>query len=134
MSRTNYIFVDYENVHEVDLDLLESKPVKVIIILGERHKSLPIKMVRQIQKFGKQVDLIEAGRSGRNALDFVLAYHVGVESTKNPEGVVHVVSRDTGFNALIDHLNKNAISAKRHESFAQALAAPAAGRVPSSDR
>jgi hypothetical protein len=121
MKTTDYIFVDYENVHEVDLDLIEHKTVVVLIILGERHKSLPLKMVRQIQKFSTQVRLIEAGRSGRNALDFVLAYHVGVESSRDPAGIVHVVSRDTGFDALIEHLQKNQISARRHESFAQAF-------------
>jgi hypothetical protein len=51
----------------------------------------------------------------------VLSYRIGVESVENPKGFFHVVSRDTGFDALIQHLNKNHILAARHESFAKAL-------------
>jgi hypothetical protein len=67
------------------------------------------------------VRLIEAGRAGRNALDFVLAYRIGVESVADPQGFFHIVSHDTGFDALILHLKKNTIQAERHESFAKAL-------------
>ena len=121
MNRSNYVFVDFENIHEVDLDLIADKPVVVILVLGERHKNLPVEMVKKLLKYPAQVRLVETGRSGRNALDFVLAYRIGVESVANPKGFFHVVSRDTGFDALIMHLNKNHILAERHESFAKAL-------------
>ena len=121
MNRTNYIFVDYENIHEVDLDLVADKPVVVILVLGERHKNLPVDLVEKFLKYPAQVRLVKTGRSGRNALDFVLAYRIGVESVANPRGSFHVVSRDTGFDALIHHLKANHIFAARHESFAKAL-------------
>lgn len=121
MTRSNYIFVDFENVHEVDLDLIANKPVVVILVLGQRHKSLPVDMVKKLLKFPEQVRLVEAGMSGKNALDFVLAYRIGVESVANPKGFFHVVSRDTGFDALIQHMKNNHLMAERHESFAKAL-------------
>lgn len=130
MNRTNYIFVDFENVHEVDLNLIADKPVVVILVLGERHKSLPVEMVKQFLKYPAQVRLVEAGRSGKNALDFVLAYRIGVESVANPKGFFHIVSRDTGFDALILHLKNNHILADRHESFAKALGL-SSGNLPS---
>jgi hypothetical protein len=119
MDRTNYLFVDFENIHEVDLDLIGGKPVKVILILGERHKKLPVDMVKKLLKYQAQVQLIEAGRSGKNALDFVLSYRIGVESVADPKGFFHIVSRDKGFDPLILHLKNNKISAARHESFAK---------------
>ena len=118
MNRFNYLFVDFENIHEVDLDLIADKPVKVILILGERHKKLPVEMVKKLLKYQAQVRLIEAGRSGKNALDFVLAYRIGVESVADPKGFFHI-SRDKGFDPLILHLRNNHISAERHESFAR---------------
>ena len=33
MSRTNYIFIDCENVQETDLDRIAGKPVKVVLVL-----------------------------------------------------------------------------------------------------
>lgn len=134
MNRTNYIFVDFENIQEVDLDLIANKPVVVILVLGERHKNLPVEMVKQFLRYPTQVRLIEAGRSGRNALDFVLAYRIGVESVRDPKGFFHIVSRDTGFDALILHLKKNNILADRHESFAQALGLTGANLADLQDR
>lgn len=121
MNRTHYIFVDFENIHEVDLELVAEKPVVVVLVLGERNKKLPVDMVKKLLKYPAQVRLVEAGGSGRNALDFVLAYRIGVESVANPKGFFHVVSRDKGFDPLIRHLKDNHILAERHESFAKAF-------------
>jgi len=119
MSRTNYIYVDFENVQETDLDRIADKPVKVRLILGERHKSLPVRLVKLIQRFSEQVRLVETGLNGKNALDFVLAYEIGVESEKDPHGYFHVLSRDKGFDALISHLKDKGILAARHALFSE---------------
>ena len=119
MSRTNYIFVDFENVQETDLDRIANRLVKVRLVLGERHKSLPMKLVKLIQKFPEQVQLIETGLNGKNALDFVLACEIGVESVKDPTGYFHVLSRDKGFDALIRHLKNKGVLAARHAAFSE---------------
>ena len=119
MGRTNYIFVDFENVQETDLNRIANKPVKVRLILGERHKSLPVTLVKLIQKFSEQVRLVETGLNGKNALDFVLAYEIGVESEQDPKGYFHVLSRDKGFDALIRHLKLKEILAARHTAFSE---------------
>ena len=118
-DRTHYIFVDYENIHEVELDLIADRPAKVILVLGERHKKLPVDLVKKLLKYPTQVRLVEAGRSGKNALDFVLAYLIGVQATTDRTGHFHILSRDKGFDALIEHVKKNDIFADRHESFAK---------------
>ena len=119
MNRTNYIYVDFENVQETDLDRIANKPVKVRLILGERHKSLPVKLVKLIQKFSEQVRLVETGLNGKNALDFVLAYEIGVETETDPNGYFHILSRDKGFDALIRHLKAKEILAARHTAFSE---------------
>ncbi len=119
MNQIHYVFVDFENIHEVQLDLIAGRPVIVVLVLGERHKKLPVDLVQQLLKYPAQVRLVEAGLSGRNALDFVLAYLIGVQSTTDRAGHFHILSRDKGFNALIEHLKTNDIFADRHESFAK---------------
>src|SRR6266516_2664312 len=119
MSRTNYIFVDFENVQETDLDRIANKPVKVRLILGARHKSLPVKLVKLIQKYSDQVRLVETELNGKNSLDFVLAYEIGVESEKEPTGYFHILSRDKGFDALIRHLKNKDVLAARHAAFSE---------------
>ena len=119
MNRINYIFVDFENVQETDLDRIANKPVKVRLVLGERHKSLPVKIVKLIQKFAEQVRLVETGLNGINALDFVLACEIGGESQLDPSGYFHILSRDKGFDALIKHLKSKEIFAARHTAFSE---------------
>jgi hypothetical protein len=119
MSRTNYIFIDYENVQETDLDRIANKPVKVRLVLGERHESLPLQLVKLIQKHPDQVRLVETMLTGKNALDFVLAYEIGVESEKDPNGYFHVLSRDKGFDALIKHLKNKDVRAARHTAVSE---------------
>jgi len=73
-------------------------------------------------EYRDQIKLVKAGKSGRNALDFVLAYRLGVTSAADPKGYFHIVSRDTGFDALVAHLHTNGFLARRDESFAKAFA------------
>lgn len=117
MPRTNYIFVDYENVQENELDRIAHKPVKLTLVLGRRHKTLPVKLVRLIHKCAPQVVLLETALEGKNALDFVLACQVGSESLRDPQGYFHIVSGDTGFDALIAHLKGQGMLAARHKAF-----------------
>jgi hypothetical protein len=59
-----------------------------------------VKLVKLIQKFSEQVRLVETGLNGKNALDVVLAYEIGVETETDPNGYFHILSRDKGFDAL----------------------------------
>lgn len=118
-KRTNYIFVDYENVQELNLNLIAGKPVRVILVLGERHKNLPLSLVKQIHKLAAQVELVETGRSGKNALDLVLASHIGEAKKADPHGYFHIVSRDKDFDVLIHHLKTQGALAARHGAFSE---------------
>jgi hypothetical protein len=119
MSRTNYIFIDYENVQETELDRIDGKPVKVILVLGERHKNLPVALVKKLLKHGSQVSLVETGRGGKNALDLVLAQHIGEARKADPLGYFHIVSRDKDFDALVGHLKDNGTLAARRGALAE---------------
>lgn len=119
VCRTNYVFVDFENVQETDLDRVANKPVKIVLGLGERHKNLPVTLVRLMLKYAAQVQLVQAELTAKNALDFVIACEVGVQSEKDPQGYFHVVSRDTGFDALITFLKSKRIRAARHAAFSE---------------
>jgi hypothetical protein len=119
MIPTHYIFVDFENVHSVDLDLVEGNPVKVILLIGKSQSRVDYDLMERVHRHSSQVRLVKAGTSGRNALDFVLAWEVGAQSAADPDGHYHVVSRDKGFDAMITHLQSRGLQAARHASFAE---------------
>ena len=132
--RMNYIFVDYENVQEVDLDLIVGKPVKVFLVVGQRRKTLPSLLARQIHQYHDQVTWIESEGATNNALDLVLAYHVGLQAQADPKGYFHILARDKDYDALIKHLRANSILASRDDEFARIPALVAMTRLSLEER
>lgn len=118
-KRTNYILIDFENTQAVDLSLITDKPVQVIFVVGEKQKYLPVALVKQLLTYVGQVAIIESACVGKNALDFILAYHVGQLVQQSPTGYFHIVSKDKGFDSLIAHLKQQKVLASRHDEFAK---------------
>jgi hypothetical protein len=118
-KRLNYIFVDFENTQVHDIGLISGKPVILLLVMGEKQKQLPIPLIKQLLAHADQVGLIEANCAGKNALDFVLSYHIGQWAKQDPTGYFHIVSKDKGFDPLITHLKQLKVSAARHDEFAQ---------------
>lgn len=128
--RTNYVFVDCENVHDIDLGQIANKPVRVTLVLGKGQQKLPTTLVKQVHKFAAQVELVESESSGRNALDMVLALHLGAAKQADASGYFHIISRDKDFEPLIAHLRANGTHAARHASLSEiAMLMNAAQRV-----
>lgn len=119
MSRTNHIFVDFENVQNVNLDLIADKPVRVYLFLGKQQNRVRTDLMKQVHRFHAQVELIEVDCAGKNALDSILAHHTGRVAAADPQGYFHILSGDKGFDALIIHLSSQNILAARTEVFAE---------------
>eukprot|EP01031_Cornospumella_fuschlensis_P013228 gene13228-biopygen11165 len=68
------VFVDFENVPALDLSAIEGKSARVTLLIGKNQKKLDLDLVRQIHRLAPQVDLVEVGASGHNALDLTLAF------------------------------------------------------------
>jgi len=115
--RLNHVFVDFENVPSVDLALVGDEPVSVTLLIGEKQKRLDLALVRQIHAHAAKVTLIEVGASGRNALDLVLAWHLGKIAERHPGDRFFVVSKDKDFDPLIAHLRLLGLEVGRVESF-----------------
>lgn len=120
---TRFIFVDFENVPTVDLTLVAGQPVHVTLLIGKRQTKLDVSLVQQMRRIPEQVDLIEVGSSGRNALDLTLAYYLGRAAERRPDAHFTIVSRDKDFEAMLAHLAGQGIKADRRDSFAAAFQA-----------
>jgi hypothetical protein len=132
--RMNYIFVDYENVQELDLELIAGKAVKVFLVVGHRRKTLPSLLARQIHQYHDQVAWIESEGATNNALDLVLAYRVGLQANADPKGYFHILARDKDYDPLIKHLRANGILASRDDTFARIPALVAMKRLSLEER
>jgi hypothetical protein len=125
----NHVFVDFENVHEVDHANIGSKAVHLTLLLGSRQTRLDVSLVEKLLEHAASVQLVRLGSGGRNALDFILAYYLGRAVVDDPAGCFHIVSRDAGYDPLIEHLRSKHIRAHRHNDFAT-LSFSGAGKLP----
>lgn len=117
-SFTHFVFVDFENVPIIDLGLVAGQPVKVTLLIGKKQTWLDLSLVRQIHRLADQVELVEVGASGRNALDLTLACYLGQAVERSPAGEFLIISKDKDFEAMIGHLRAKGVKVARHESFA----------------
>lgn len=113
----NHIFVDFENVHEVDLSLIGQKSVHVTVLVGPKQTKLDVELVEKLLCHADSVHLVRLLEPGRNAVDFALAYYVGRAVVLDPTGYFHIISGDTGYDPLVAHLRRNHVRAHRHETF-----------------
>jgi hypothetical protein len=118
---THFVFVDFENVPSVDLGLVAGKEVHVSLLIGKKQTKLDLSLVQQIHRMADQVELVEVGASGHNALDLTLAFYLGQAVQRNPGAQFTIVSRDKDFEPMLGHLSGKGIKVARHDAFAAAF-------------
>jgi len=118
----NHILVDYENLKSVEPAVFELEDATWTLLLGPQNRTLSVPVVQQLMARAASVDLVRLEQAGRNAVDFALAYYLGRKVLGDPAATFHVISKDTGYQPLVDHLQSRNVRIARHESF-EALAA-----------
>jgi hypothetical protein len=114
---THFVFVDFENVPGLQLTALAGHPVKVALVLGSKSK-LKADLVLQIASLPFEVRLIKVGVARKNALDFVLTYHLGETMARHPGGSFHIISKDKkDFDPVVTHLRENHLEVSRHDDI-----------------
>ena len=116
--RTNYILIDFESVQSGALKQLTHDHFKVIVFVGASQVKVPVDFAKSLQPLGSRAQYIRISGRGPNALDFHIAYYIGRLAIKEPSANFYIVSKDTGFDPLIEHLRSTKILASRVESVA----------------
>jgi len=117
--RTNYILIDYENVQNINLSALKGKSFFIKIFIGNLQTKVPIDLVLKSQELHTQIEWIQINGTGKNALDFHLTFMLGRLVEKDPNACFHVISKDTGYDHLINHLKFKNILCSRKEDIAK---------------
>lgn len=117
--RTNYVLIDYENVQVKSLALLKGEQFQVRVFLGPNNTKLPVELVLAMHDLGDRAEYIVLETPGANALDFHIAYYLGVLATADPLGFFQIISKDTGFDPLISHLKAKKVLSSRSVSIEQ---------------
>lgn len=115
----NYVLIDYENVQPKNLDLLESHPFNVLVFVGQSQARIPFDLADSMQLLGKDARYVRISGNGQNALDFHIAYYIGELAAGEPDAYFHIISKDKGFDPLIDHLKERKIRVRREKDIGE---------------
>ena len=116
---TNYVLIDFENVHPKNLELLTKHPFEVFVFVGASQTKVPFDLADSMQLLGTSARYIKISGNGQNALDFHIAFYVGELAGKDPEAHFHIISKDKGFDPLIQHLKGRGVRIQREKDLAE---------------
>lgn len=121
-ENVSVLLVDFENIQDLDyLKKLRNTDFEVRVFLGPHQSRLPSSLVRQAQPFGTRLQWIQMEGNGKNALDFHIAYTIGLLVAEDRKRRIFVLSKDTGFDPLIAYLAKRNIACERIEELGKFL-------------
>ncbi|RME33561.1 MAG: NYN domain-containing protein [Gammaproteobacteria bacterium] len=116
---TNYVLIDFENVQPANLEVLNKYPFRVLVFVGGNQTKVPFDLASAMQELGESARYIKIAGSGKNSLDFHIAYYIGELAAGEPDAYFHIISRDTGFDPLIKHLKSRKIRVQRESDLAE---------------
>jgi hypothetical protein len=114
-----YLFIDYENLLQVKFKKLEKVASKIFIFVESSQETVPLALVRQAQRSGKNLRWIVVNNSGGGKLNYHIAFIMGKLHQKLEDDVEFaVVSNDAEFDPLISFINttgRSCIRVKRKQ-------------------
>ena len=117
--QTNYVLIDFENVQPKNLAVLSEHNFRVYLFVGANQTKLSFELASAMQELGEKASYIKISGNGPNALDFHIAYYIGEFSQKDPDAYFHIISKDTGFDPLIQHLRKSGLKIHRERDIGE---------------
>lgn len=88
------------------------------LMMGAKQTKLDTDLVERSVEHAASVKLVRMKSSAKDAVDFALAYYLGQAVLAEPGGCFHVISKDGGYDPLIEHLRERQIKVYRHGSCA----------------
>ena len=123
MTNGRLLLVDLENVHKIDLSLLDESDRAIIYVGAKQNPPKAAAKAATAHRF-RRVEFQRIEGSGKNALDFHIACQLGrtLETARDTECIV--LSKDTGFDPLLAHLNKVGLPCRRIGSMDELIVQP----------
>jgi hypothetical protein len=132
--RRNVVLIDFESVQPESIEALNHDFYYVLLFCGANQTKVPLEIAATLQKLGPRAQYIRIAGVGPNALDFHIAYYIGRLAAEDPSTAFHIVSRDKGFDPLIQHLKAQKYLAIRSESVPAIRTAKNTEKRPPSER
>ena len=132
--RTNFVLIDSENVKPDNIAKLKHQQFRVFVFVGANMKRLDFPVVDAVQSLGSNGKYVQISGNGPSALDFHIAFYIGKLSAEHPGAYFHVISKDTGFDPLINYLKDQKIFCSRWASVLEIPLLKSTDRRPPKER
>lgn len=108
-----HILIDFESIQPRHLEAWADADTRVTVFVGAHQHRIPFEIAAAMQSLGARGRYVKLHRAGKNLLDFHLAFHLGELIARDPEARYQIVSRDSGFDALIEDLQARGLAVER---------------------
>jgi hypothetical protein len=112
------LLVDYENVPRIDLSDLDESYSAIVFVGATQQPPRAARSKATAHRF-KRVTFQKILGSGKNALDFHIAFELGRIYETSRDTICVVVSRDKGFDPLLAYLKSGGLQSYRVGSTAE---------------
>lgn len=106
------LLVDFENVQTIDVQLIPPD-YRIAIFCGANQKSASLDLTTRLQDLGSRVQWHRISGTGKNALDFHIAFHIGRVLERREASKVVILAKDTGYDPLVTHISTLGVPCKR---------------------
>lgn len=130
MNLKNILLIDFESVQPEALPGLDLPNWHLMLFVGANQLKVPLALAMAMQRMGDRAQYVQISGQGPNALDFHIAFYLGQLAAASPDAVFHVVSKDKGFDPLIQHLQSRQIAVVRSASLPNRTICDATCRTP----
>src|SRR4030095_4748973 len=101
------------------MEKLKHEHFRVVVFVGANLKRLDFPIVNAVQSLGSNSSYVQISSHGPSALDFHIAYYIGKLTAAHPDAYFHIISKDKGFDPLINHLKEQKIFCSRSSSVSE---------------
>lgn len=111
--------IDFENVHDEGFCGIEtlSPNDKVVVFYGNLNKMISLDAHLSVLQSKAQIENLQLGKSAKNYLDFQLVTYLGYLLGTGNYKTVYIVSKDTGFDSVVDFWNARNITIERRPAI-----------------
>jgi hypothetical protein len=123
-----YLLVDFENLQPSpkDVEQVRGDEYRLWVFHGPHQNKFSADLVKAWQPLGGQVKWVQSSKTGKNALDFHIAFHLGrlhgEDLSAGRSARYAVVSGDGGFDSLFEHMRSLGCAVGKAQSIPEALA------------
>ena len=115
--KKNYVLVDFESVQPESVAELDRDVFRLMLFVGANQTKVNYELVAAMQRMGERAEYVKISGEGKNNLDFHIACHAGRLTALDPEGYVHIIAKDKGYDKLVEHLVAKGFHVARWESI-----------------